>query len=564
MNTLRGCRALALFSSAGFLAVPALAQLAPAPDAGEPPYVQDELRRDPEARIDGPRLVSPARNFSPRGPGLERQVNINAQGLNIVGDAANEPSIAVDPSAPNRIAIGWRQFDSIASNFREAGYAWSNDGGRTWTAGTIDNGIFRSDPVLGADSNGVFYYNSLSTSPGFETRVFVSGDGGKTWPSGFYAYGGDKQWFAIDLSGGPGNNFQHQSWSTAAGCCGSRIYTRSTDGGVTWMNPITLPQNAVFGTQTVGPSGELYIAGINAPTTSNTNFRVLKSTNANQAGVTPTFTSSSPNFNGALSFGISPNPGGLGGQVWVDVDRSNGPRRGWVYVVATINPATPDDGDIRFVRSSDGGTTWSAPVTINTDVSTSNYQWFGAMSVAPNGRIDVTWNDTRDSGVANLSRLYYSFSNDGGTTWSSNAALGPLFDSTVGWPNQNKIGDYTHMRSDNVGAFLAYTATYNGEEDVYFRRIGDYDCNGNGIGDTDDIAAGVRDCNENGIPDSCEIAAGTLRSADFNHDDQVDFFDYLDFVQAFADNNPTADFNGDSQVDFFDYLDFAEAFSRGC
>ncbi len=42
----------------------------------------------------------------------------------------------------------------------------SLDGGRTWTAGTIDNGIFRSDPVLGADSNGVFYYNSLSTSPG--------------------------------------------------------------------------------------------------------------------------------------------------------------------------------------------------------------------------------------------------------------------------------------------------------------------------------------------------------------------------------------------------------------
>ena len=52
--------------------------------------------------------------------------------------------------------------------------------------------------------------------------------------------------------------------------------------------------------------------------------------------------------------------------------------------------------------------------------------------------------------------------------------------------------------------------------------------------------------------------------ADFNDDGQVDFFDYLDFVQAFAAGNPIADFNGDGQVDFFDYLDFVGAFSEGC
>jgi probable HAF family extracellular repeat protein len=48
--------------------------------------------------------------------------------------------------------------------------------------------------------------------------------------------------------------------------------------------------------------------------------------------------------------------------------------------------------------------------------------------------------------------------------------------------------------------------------------------------------------------------------ADFNGDDQVDFFDYLDFVAAFDAESPSADFNGDNQVDFFDYLDFASAF----
>jgi YVTN family beta-propeller protein len=71
---------------------------------------------------------------------------------------------------------------------------------------------------------------------------------------------------------------------------------------------------------------------------------------------------------------------------------------------------------------------------------------------------------------------------------------------------------------------------------------------------------------------SCPNADGALLggepqggcAADFNGDNQVDFFDYLDFAQAFNDEDPSADFNGDNQVDFFDYLDFAQAFDAGC
>ncbi len=52
--------------------------------------------------------------------------------------------------------------------------------------------------------------------------------------------------------------------------------------------------------------------------------------------------------------------------------------------------------------------------------------------------------------------------------------------------------------------------------------------------------------------------------ADFNQDGLSDFFDYLDFVDAFSSESTTADFNGDSVIDFFDYLDFVDAFSIGC
>ena len=52
--------------------------------------------------------------------------------------------------------------------------------------------------------------------------------------------------------------------------------------------------------------------------------------------------------------------------------------------------------------------------------------------------------------------------------------------------------------------------------------------------------------------------------ADFNQDGVVDFFDYLDFVDAYSSGDPAADFNKDGVLDFFDYLDFVDAFSTGC
>lgn len=51
---------------------------------------------------------------------------------------------------------------------------------------------------------------------------------------------------------------------------------------------------------------------------------------------------------------------------------------------------------------------------------------------------------------------------------------------------------------------------------------------------------------------------------DFNGDTTLDFFDYLDFVDAFANSAPASDINADGVIDFFDYLDFVDAFSLGC
>jgi uncharacterized membrane protein len=51
---------------------------------------------------------------------------------------------------------------------------------------------------------------------------------------------------------------------------------------------------------------------------------------------------------------------------------------------------------------------------------------------------------------------------------------------------------------------------------------------------------------------------------DMNCDGVADFFDYLDFVNAYNDEDLAGDLNGDNVIDFFDYLDFVGELTAGC
>jgi len=399
------------------------------------------------------------------------QVNVDENGQNIVGDAANEPSIAVDPNDSNRMAIGWRQFNTITNNFRQAGYGYTTDSGQTWTfPGVIEPGIFRSDPVLDSDADGNFYYNSLTNSPEYYCDVFKSSDGGFAWDGGTFAQGGDKQWMTIDKTNGPGKGHIYAFWTYAYSVCDPGFFTRSTDGNESYENCITIPGYPYWGTLAVGPEGELYIGGSNG-----SNFLVAKSTTAqNSNGIVTWDMTKVVSLDGSIANGYGPNPGGLLGQTSIAVDNSDGPYHGNVYLLCSVNrTSNPDPLDVMFVRSTDGGVNWSSPVRVNDDPNTTAYQWFGTMSVAPNGRIDVVWLDTRDNPGTYMSALYYSNSKDGGLTWSLNERLSDYFDPHVGWPQQNKMGDYYDMVSNNNGAYLAWAATFNGEQDVYYSYIRD-------------------------------------------------------------------------------------------
>jgi hypothetical protein len=522
------------------LAAPAAAQISdPRPT---PPKTPLEQRGD--GYVPSPRAVHP------RSPGMVAQqggfvsvqVNVDANGDNIVGDAANEPSICVDPGNSLRAAIGWRQFDTTSSNFRQAGWGYTRDGGRSWTfPGVIEPGVFRSDPVLDTDGDGNFFYNSLTVDGGdFLCHVFRSEDGGRTWDGGVFAQGGDKQWMAIDRTNGVGRGNIYANWTRFYSICEGQ-FTRSVDAGSTFFDCLEVTGMPFWGTMTVGPDGSLYVVGAG--------FVVVKSTTLQDAGLPPAFDfDAAVNLGGDVVFSEGPNPAGLLGQAWIGVDHSDGPLAGNVYILASIDPPGDDPLDVHFARSEDGGLTWSDPVRVN-DVR-DGWQWFGTMAVAPNGRIDVIWNDTRNDPGGFDSEPHYASSSDGGVTWTANVAVGPAFDPHLGWPEQNKLGDYYDIVSDKVGADVAYAATYNGEQDVYYLRIGQHDCNDNGVGDTADIAAGTsRDDNGNGIPDECECPADIDDSLDVGFDD---------LTLLLAAWGPCGvcpeDIDGNGEVDFQDLL----------
>ncbi|HEX4668130.1 MAG TPA: sialidase family protein [Chthoniobacterales bacterium] len=459
-----------------FLVPLAFGQLPPTSPVSrnEPLEKYDDPPAPPRKMETSPRMISRFATFT------SFQANVNSSGQNILGDAANECTISASPIDGNKKTIAWRQFNSVTSNFRQAGWAYTNNGGSTWTfPGVLENNVFRSDPVTNSDEVGNFFYLSLQSDVNlsfFCDDLWRSLNGGQSWTllSGERgAGGGDKQWFTIDKTNGPGHGFQYQS-DDGINCSGGGVqFQRSIDAGVTWQSPISIPNSPAYGTLDVDTNGNLFIGGEGF-----SQFFCARSSNAQLAGQTPNFDrNTAVNMGGFLGSG-GINPAGLTGQVFLAIDRSGGPTNNNIYMLASVVPSGRSTTDVMFVRSTDGGLTFSAPKKINDDLLSSKWHWFGTFSVAPNGRLDAVWYDTRNA-LNNIdSQLFYSWSTDAGVTWAPNVAVSNAFNPSEGYPNQSKIGDYITIVSDNTGADVAYSATFNfnagrnqHEEDVYYVRV---------------------------------------------------------------------------------------------
>jgi peroxiredoxin len=114
--------------------------------------------------------------------------------------------------------------------------------------------------------------------------------------------------------------------------------------------------------------------------------------------------------------------------VW-RLDASGRPSLGALYVVGKLVPGRRfPASSLRFVRSDDGGGTWSTPVTV-TDDSTGVRALdrdfgsfnFHALHSAPDGTLHAAWLDGRHGASA----VYTTHSRDGGATWAPNVRVVP-------------------------------------------------------------------------------------------------------------------------------------------
>ena len=198
--------------------------------------------------------------ISPYGVFTSYQVNVDAQRQQHLGDAANEPSIAVDPTDGNRMTIGWRQFNSVQSDFRQCGYGYTTDGGIT--------GRFPASWKI--TFSAATRYWTPTRQGAFSISAFSNRFSDNIW--------GSTQRRPIledlDRATAEATSNGSRSITPTAPVMDSNIrfgarpqqltarqFSRSTDGGVTWMDPISIPNSPVWGTLDVDSNGNLFIGG---------------------------------------------------------------------------------------------------------------------------------------------------------------------------------------------------------------------------------------------------------------------------------------------------------------
>jgi hypothetical protein len=121
--------------------------------------------------------------------------------------------------------------------------------------------------------------------------------------------------------------------------------------------------------------------------------------------------------------------------------------------------AAGDIGDIMYVRSTDNGLTWSAPIRLNTD-ATVRAQWMPSLAVTPGGRVLATWYDRANTTNANYQRMG-RVSNDNGVTWQPVDTVSDVVITQPQQPDPNVqpcyAGDYDFSYATSDKVYNAWT-----------------------------------------------------------------------------------------------------------
>ncbi len=145
------------------------------------------------------------------------------------------------------------------------------------------------------------------------------------------------------------------------------------------------------------------------------------------------------------------------------------PKTGTLHIVYNRNPTPELTGasEVYDRASYDGGKTWSEPRVLSDD-DPKNFggQFFPNLSIAPNGRVDVAWWDTRDMQGLRATDVYYTYSTDDGKTWSKNQRItDQSVDRHYGiWGNNYDIASQPGVASTDAYAVFGWDDTRNSDK----------------------------------------------------------------------------------------------------
>ena len=463
------------------------------------------------------------------GPALVRDVQANlVQNGPFPQNKQNEPAIAQNPTNPKNLIAGANdEIDEPActasgcpfvANVGLSGVYVSNDGGKSWTqfsapAGGDNTASYNGsnihtlpgfgklarelgmpglasdgDPNIAFSADGTAYYSSLAgvrgtTIPDLIT-VSSSNDGGQTWSDPVLATDktnpvdfNDKETVWVDKS--PTSPFKgnvYVSWTLFVGVPGVPepiVFSRSTDGGKTWSPAQKL--SASFDNRTKGGR-----QGSTIRTDADGNVYVIWESGGTIDGVKTDAQVFAESTDGGASFSkqstiapVNDMPSPLPGSSFrndnfpaADIDQVHGT----IYV--SWSDYVGGHGKVLLTSSSDGGTSWTTPVTA-LDVA-GRTAFFNGLAVSPDGsRVSVASQalDDRPAGTPPGAGVvsydsYLAESTNGGSNFSaavkvSSASSDPDVSSTNSLGAQFQ-GDYNELISDNLHAWFIWTDGRNG------------------------------------------------------------------------------------------------------
>ncbi len=320
--------------------------------------------------------------------------NDSQPGTNFV-DAEVEPYVSANPTKPNNIVGVWQQdrWSNGGAHGLVAGFSF--DGGKTWRESTLPfsqcapGGLpFQraSDPWVSFGPDGTAYTVSISfdrTDNRNAVAAATSTDGGETW----------------------GNLQMIQSFLTNGG-------QFSTDKEAVTADPVKLGVAYTVWDTLQAPTDQPDDNPHAAAFTGDAFFS--KTTNGGQSWSTP-----------QVIVQTAQNTQTIGNQIVVD------PRTGTLYdFFDLILHPTGMEFNVAFVKSTDGGTTWTLPQIISslgtvfvTDPNTGQAIRTGDIIPEPaidpaSGQLYVVWQDARFTD-GQFDEVALATSTNGGATWST-------------------------------------------------------------------------------------------------------------------------------------------------